>query len=160
MIKSNKWNFLVYITVVFWVVTLYIPLGVCHRFSVNFREYSVMCINILVFIYPSTRQSNKKSSLSHLCQISLFNLRYSYAILEAWMFVCVCLCVCVVLRIGRGLATGWSLVQGVLPSVNKITKLNKRWGPNKRVVEPLKKKKNSFAICFDSQGAIIRRYNI
>jgi hypothetical protein len=32
--------------------------------------------------------------------------------------VCVCVyCVCVVLCLGRGLATGWSPVQGVLPSV-------------------------------------------
>jgi hypothetical protein len=28
-----------------------------------------------------------------------------------------CVCVCVVQRLGSGLATGWSLVQGVLPSV-------------------------------------------
>jgi hypothetical protein len=34
------------------------------------------------------------------------------------MGVCVRLfCVCVVLCVGSGLATGWSLVQGVLPSV-------------------------------------------
>jgi hypothetical protein len=51
-------------------------------------------------------------------------------------------CVRVVLCVGRGLATGRLLVQGVLPSVNKITKLNKGPGPNKRAVEPLKKKKN------------------
>jgi hypothetical protein len=32
--------------------------------------------------------------------------------------VCVCIySVCVVLGLGRGLATSWSLVQGVLPSV-------------------------------------------
>jgi hypothetical protein len=32
--------------------------------------------------------------------------------------VCMCLfCICVVLCLGRGLATSWSLVQGVLPSV-------------------------------------------
>jgi hypothetical protein len=37
--------------------------------------------------------------------------------------VCVCVCVCVFilflfsLRLGSGLATGWSLTQGVLPSV-------------------------------------------
>jgi hypothetical protein len=39
--------------------------------------------------------------------------------LRAWKFsVCVHLCcVCVVLCIGSGLATGWSLVQGVLPPV-------------------------------------------
>jgi hypothetical protein len=59
------------------------------------------------------------------------------------MDVCACVrlfCVCVVLCIGRGLATVWSFVQGVLPSVNKITKLNKRPGPNKRTVEQLKNK--------------------
>jgi hypothetical protein len=39
--------------------------------------------------------------------------------LRAWMFgVCMSLfCVCVDLCLGSGLATGWSLVQGVLPSV-------------------------------------------
>jgi hypothetical protein len=44
---------------------------------------------------------------------------------KAWMFgVCMCLfCVCVVLCLGRGLATSWSLVQGVLPSVQIIMKL-------------------------------------
>jgi hypothetical protein len=38
---------------------------------------------------------------------------------KAWMFgMCVCLfCVCVVPCRGRGLATSWSLVQGVLPSI-------------------------------------------
>jgi hypothetical protein len=36
--------------------------------------------------------------------------------LEAWMFVCV-YSVCIVLCVGSGLATGRSLVQGVLPSV-------------------------------------------
>jgi hypothetical protein len=38
---------------------------------------------------------------------------------KAWMFgVCMrLLCVSVALCLGRGLATGWSLVQGVLPSV-------------------------------------------
>jgi hypothetical protein len=41
--------------------------------------------------------------------------------LKAWMFgVCMRLfCVCVVLCLGSGLAMGWSLVQGVLPSVKK-----------------------------------------
>jgi hypothetical protein len=46
--------------------------------------------------------------------------------LEAWMFVCVRLfCVCVVLCVGRGLATGWSPVQGVLPTVYRIKELKK-----------------------------------
>jgi hypothetical protein len=38
-------------------------------------------------------------------------------------------CVCVVLRAGRGLATSWSPVQGVLPTVLK--KLKKRPRPSK-----------------------------
>jgi hypothetical protein len=39
----------------------------------------------------------------------------------------VCLfCVCVVLCVGSGLATGWSPVQGVLPTVYRIKKL-KKW---------------------------------
>jgi hypothetical protein len=39
--------------------------------------------------------------------------------LRAWMFdVCAFFCVCVVLCLGRGFATSWSPVQGVLPTVN------------------------------------------
>jgi hypothetical protein len=41
------------------------------------------------------------------------------------------LCVCVVLCIGSGLATGWSPVQGVLPTVYGIKKLKKRPSPTK-----------------------------
>jgi hypothetical protein len=40
-------------------------------------------------------------------------------------------CVCVVLCVGRGLATGWSTVQGVLPTVYRIKILKKRPRPNK-----------------------------
>jgi hypothetical protein len=51
--------------------------------------------------------------------------------LKAWMCgVCMrLLCVCVVLCFGRGLATDWSLVQGVLPSVENNYELNERPGP-------------------------------
>jgi hypothetical protein len=38
-------------------------------------------------------------------------------------------CVCVVLCVGRGLATGWSPAQGVLPTVYGIKKLKKRPRP-------------------------------
>jgi hypothetical protein len=65
---------------------------------------------------------------------------------NAWMFgICMCLfCVCVALCLGRELATGWSLVQGVLPSVKMIMKLkNQRPGP-KGAVEPVKKKMIKF----------------
>jgi hypothetical protein len=44
-------------------------------------------------------------------------------------------CVCVVLRVDSGLATGWSPVQGVLPTVYKIKKLKKRPRSNKRTLE-------------------------
>jgi hypothetical protein len=40
-------------------------------------------------------------------------------------------CVCVVLWVCRGLETGWSPVQGVLPTVYRIKKLKKRPRPNK-----------------------------
>jgi hypothetical protein len=46
-------------------------------------------------------------------------------------------CVCVVLCLGRGLATSWSLVQGVLPSVKLSRNGNKRPGPT-GAVEPVK----------------------
>jgi hypothetical protein len=50
--------------------------------------------------------------------------------LEAWMTVCV-YSVCAVLCVDSGLETGRFPVQGVLPTVCRITKLKKRPGPNK-----------------------------
>jgi hypothetical protein len=44
-------------------------------------------------------------------------------------------CVCIVLCVGSGLATGWSPVQGVLPTVYRIKKLKKRPRSNKRTVD-------------------------
>jgi hypothetical protein len=49
---------------------------------------------------------------------------------QAWMSMHL-LCVCVVLCVGCGIATGWSPVQGVLPTVYKIKKLEKRPRSNK-----------------------------
>jgi hypothetical protein len=50
------------------------------------------------------------------------------------MDLCVHLfCVSVVLYVGRGFATVWSAVQGVLPTVCKIMKLKKRTMSNKRL---------------------------
>jgi hypothetical protein len=52
------------------------------------------------------------------------------------MDVCVRLfCVCVVLCVGSGFATGWSPVQGVLPTVYRIKKLKKRQKARQRAVE-------------------------
>jgi hypothetical protein len=45
-------------------------------------------------------------------------------------------CVCVALCVGSGLASGWSPVQGVLPTVYRIKKLKKRPRSNKTNVEP------------------------
>jgi hypothetical protein len=42
--------------------------------------------------------------------------------MDVW-YMCL-FCVCVALCSGRGLATGWSLVQGVLPSVNEQNEKN------------------------------------
>jgi hypothetical protein len=49
--------------------------------------------------------------------------------LEAWLSLCVYSCVCVVLYVGSGLATGWSPVQGVLPTVYRVKKVKKRPRP-------------------------------
>jgi hypothetical protein len=49
--------------------------------------------------------------------------------IEAWMSVVHLLCVCVVVCVVSGLATGWSPVQGVLPSVYRIKKPKNGHGP-------------------------------
>jgi hypothetical protein len=43
------------------------------------------------------------------------------------------LCVCVVLCVGSSLATDWSPVQGVLPTVYRITMVQKPPGPSKQL---------------------------
>jgi hypothetical protein len=45
-------------------------------------------------------------------------------------------CICVVLCVSSGLEMGWSLVQGVLPTVYRIKKLKKRLRSNRRATEP------------------------
>jgi hypothetical protein len=57
--------------------------------------------------------------------------------MDVWCVYAFILC-CVVLCLGRGLATSWSLAQGVLPSVKMIMKLKKRPGPI-GAVDPVKK---------------------
>jgi hypothetical protein len=58
--------------------------------------------------------------------------------MDVWCVYMCLFCVCAVLYLGSGLATSWSLVQGVLPSVKMIMKLKKRPGPM-GAVEPVKK---------------------
>jgi hypothetical protein len=54
------------------------------------------------------------------------------------MDVCVRLfCVCAVLCAGSGLATGWSLVQGVLPTVEKDYETEEEARVQQTAVEPL-----------------------
>jgi hypothetical protein len=65
------------------------------------------------------------------------------------MDVSVCLfCVCVVLRIGRGLAIGWSPVQGVLQPVYRIKKLKSGKGPTKgcRATDSLSDSRRGFRL--------------
>jgi hypothetical protein len=57
-------------------------------------------------------------------------------------------CVCVVLCVGSGLATGWSLAQGVIHSLKMITELNKEARAPNGVEEPLKKKIITFVYNF------------
>jgi len=57
------------------------------------------------------------------------------------MCVCVFLC-CVVLCVGRGLASGWSPNQGVLPNVYRIEKSIKEGIGPQRTVESHRKKIN------------------
>jgi hypothetical protein len=55
------------------------------------------------------------------------------------MHVCVRLfCVCVVLCVGGGLATGLPPVQGVLPNLYTIRKIERRPRPNKMTAKPNK----------------------
>jgi hypothetical protein len=54
--------------------------------------------------------------------------------LDAWMSVYILL---VLSCVGIGLVTGWSPVQGVLPTVYRIKKLKKQPRPGKKTVEPL-----------------------
>jgi hypothetical protein len=56
------------------------------------------------------------------------------------MHVCLCMllfCVCVVLCVDSGLATGWSLVQGVLPSVKKAYETQEEARVQQRAEETL-----------------------
>jgi hypothetical protein len=66
---------------------------------------------------------------------------------KAWMFgVCMCLfCVCVFLCLGKGLATSWSLVQGVLPSVKMIMNWKRGQGPRGLWTQWKKKRTNLFS---------------
>jgi hypothetical protein len=42
-------------------------------------------------------------------------------------------CVCVILCVGSGLATGWSPVQGILPTVYRLRNWKSDQGPTKEL---------------------------
>jgi hypothetical protein len=86
----------------------------------------------LVIMAPNLDNSNNRNWI-YKCNIRLLSVTVRHELsslaltlgswvripLRAWMFgVCMLsFCVCVVLCLGRSLATSWSLVQGVVPSV-------------------------------------------
>jgi hypothetical protein len=73
--------------------------------------------------------------------------------LRAWVFsVCVCVCVLLCLCTGRGLATSWSPIQGVLPTVpdqetEEYQPYAPKAGASSQVWEQRGRKKNMFQ-CF------------
>jgi hypothetical protein len=87
----------------------------------NGRERGVFRYAISAFC-----QSQWPSGLRHELSSFARTLGSSVRIpLKEWMSMCV-YSVCVVLCVGSDLATGWSPVQGVLPTVYRIKKLKKR----------------------------------
>jgi hypothetical protein len=81
-------------------------------------------------VFCSDKYCRSRSQWSYELSLLARTLRSWVQIpFEAWKSVCV-YSVCFVLYVGSGLATGWSPVQGVLPTVYRITKLKKRPGPN------------------------------
>jgi hypothetical protein len=104
--------------------------GLHVRMSREFRLCSV-------FIIFTTSRPQWPSDLRHELSSLARTLGSWVPIpLKAWMSVCV-YSVCVVLCVSSGLATGWSPVQGVLPTVYRIKKLKKRQRSNKWTAEPL-----------------------
>jgi hypothetical protein len=121
----------------------YFLLYAVHKIGFNFR-----CIDQLRTIY---RLFQKNVTFVGAFILYLVPVVYQWPITvaarsKAWMGsnptrgmnVCI-MCVysvCVALCVGRGLATGWSPVQGVLPTVNKDKETEKADKVQQRDVEP------------------------
>jgi uncharacterized membrane protein YjgN (DUF898 family) len=106
-----------------------------NRFHVSF----MLCL--LLVTYEEGRSQWPCSLRHELFSLALTLGSWVRFPLRKWMFgVCMRLfCVCVVLYVGSGLATGWSLVHGVLPSVkNDYWTEKEAWGLN-GLEEPPKK---------------------
>jgi hypothetical protein len=107
------------------------PLSLCNRRP---------AIMVLKFLYHAHKSSGKNIQPVNIQQpITVVARSRAWTVFARWnawivssnptrgMDVCIRLfCVCVVLYVGSGLATGWSPVQGVLPTVYRIEKLKKR----------------------------------
>jgi hypothetical protein len=65
--------------------------------------------------------------------------------MDVW-YVYMLFCACVVLCLGRGLATSWSLVQGVLPSVKWSWNWKIRGQSPTGAVESAKRKYSNFSM--------------
>jgi hypothetical protein len=93
-----------------------------HILSDNIRVYK-NCIFYLQRIYTvpvTVAERSKASTVFARSEAGIVGSNSTQG-MDVW---CMCLfCVCVVLCLGKGLATSWSLVQGVLPTVDKIKKL-------------------------------------
>jgi hypothetical protein len=95
-------------------------------------------------IFIELRLCNRRSQWPRGLRYELFS---PVQTLGSWVRIpqrhgCLCLrlfCVYVVLCADSGLATGWSTVQGVLPTVYKTTKVKKATRAQQRAVEPLMK---------------------
>jgi hypothetical protein len=75
------------------------------------HDFKILCTRVLV---PTTVTARSKAWTAFPCwNIGIMGSNPTWG-----MDVCVCLfCVCAILRAGSGFATGWSPVQGVLPTV-------------------------------------------
>jgi hypothetical protein len=71
-----------------------------------------------------------------LCSLERWARGFEYHSRHGCLYCVRLFCVCVVLCVGRGLATRWSPVQGVLPTVYRIKKLKKAVKTQERAVEP------------------------
>jgi hypothetical protein len=94
----------------------------------NEEDRNLFLPGIMKVISRSQYPSRLRQVLSSVARMLRSQVRI---LLGAWMCVCVSLC-CVVLCVGRGLASGRSPVQGVLPIVYRFTSKNPSTPQGKR----------------------------
>jgi hypothetical protein len=136
-------------------INVYYLLNSVHRNQLQWKRYarlsltrsssvSCWCPNIcyllLVFYFTTLSVAQMPITVAAGSKTWIVFARLDAVIVglnPTWgMEVCVLLfCVYVVRCVGRGLATGWSPVQGVLPNVYRIRKLKKAAKAQQRAVE-------------------------